>query len=483
MTPSVGGARLSRRGFLSMSALALAGCRTRNTPSTLSCDVCIVGSGFAGIYLAQRLVDRGLRVIVLEAGAHLPRTAPADGATSLFPTTSTGTYAFPIDATRTIAVGGTSRKWNGVVSRLLPSDLRVNSVRGLDVDWPIDYAALEPYYCQAEQAMGVVGGPFVNGAEPARCAYPLEQQAYASPAAVLGDAASAFFPLAFALANGSPIALDGAPLRRLFASRRAVVLDRHPVTALHVDAAGDIVSVEARQADGSPRTIRARHTVVAAGVVETSRLLLVSRELSGSALGGPLLGVGFNAHPRFRAQVRPREGLARLDRMHRSYLGNPEAFINRGAYMADVQLASGPPLVDLTLELEASADNRITLDRSTLDGWGRPSIMLRADWTTRDLATREDATRVQALLTHPLGLAPTPPALRWFHPAGTCAMGYSPDTGVVDANLNVFGVNNLSVAGASVFPTAGATNPTLTIVALSLRLGDYLAARLTRTSA
>ena len=124
-----------------MAVLAVAGCRTQDTHGTLACDVSIVGSGFAGIYLAQRLVDRGLRVIVLEAGAHLARTAPADGATSLFPARSIGSYAFPIDATRTIAVGGTSRKWNGVVSRLLPSDLRMHSVRGLDVDWPIDYAA------------------------------------------------------------------------------------------------------------------------------------------------------------------------------------------------------------------------------------------------------------------------------------------------------------------------------------------------------
>ena len=156
--------------------------------------------------------------------------------------------------------------------------------------------------------------------------------------------------------------------------------------------------------------------------------------------------------------------------------------MNRGAYMVDVHLASPPPLVDVMLELEASSSNRITLDGSSLDRWGRPSVALQANWTPRDIATREQALRTQARLTEPLGRTPTPPALRWFHPAGTCAMGHSPDTGVVDANLSVFGVHNLSVAGAAVFPTAGTTNPTLTIVALSLRLGDYLAARLGRTT-
>ena len=467
--------RVSRRAFLSLSALALAGCRSSSTPDGFDCDVCIVGSGFAGIYLAQRLVQHGLRVFVVEAGERLEPTAPADGATSLFPTTSTGSYAFSIDATRTIAVGGTSRKWNGVVSRLLPSDLRVQSARGLDADWPIDYATLEPYYCQAEQAMGVVGGPFIDGAEPARCPYPHEQQTYTSPADALG-VPDRFFPLAFGLVNASPIAVDGEPLARLLASGRATLLDRHPVTALHVDAAGTVVSVEARRPDGTPRRIRARHTVVAAGVVETSRLLLLSRELIGGSFGGPRLGVGFNAHPRYRAQVRPRAGLPRFDRIHRSYLGNPDAFMNRGAYMADVHLASAPPLVDMMLELEASADNRLTIDRSTRDAWGRPSIALEANWTPRDLATRDAALRTQDQLTEPLGRTSTPPALRWFHPAGTCAMGRSPESGVVDANLRVYGVNNLYVAGAAVFPTAGTTNPTLTIVALALRLGDHLAA-------
>jgi choline dehydrogenase-like flavoprotein len=57
---------------------------------------------------------------------------------------------------------------------------------------------------------------------------------------------------------------------------------------------------------------------------------------------------------------------------------------------------------------------------------------------------------------------------------GTTRMATDPKHGVVDADLRVHGVDNLYVASSSVFPTVGYSNPTLTIVALALRLADHL---------
>ena len=57
-------------------------------------------------------------------------------------------------------------------------------------------------------------------------------------------------------------------------------------------------------------------------------------------------------------------------------------------------------------------------------------------------------------------------------------MSETPRTGVVDPDCRVHDVTNLYVAGSSVFPTAGFANPTLTIVALALRLADHLKGRL-----
>jgi choline dehydrogenase-like flavoprotein len=61
------------------------------------------------------------------------------------------------------------------------------------------------------------------------------------------------------------------------------------------------------------------------------------------------------------------------------------------------------------------------------------------------------------------------------HQMGTTRMGDTPQTGVVDAEGRVHGMDNLYVTGSSLFPTGGAANPTLTIIALALRLADTLA--------
>ena len=60
------------------------------------------------------------------------------------------------------------------------------------------------------------------------------------------------------------------------------------------------------------------------------------------------------------------------------------------------------------------------------------------------------------------------------HHMGTTRMHDDPRQGVVDANCRVHGIGNLYVAGSSVFPTGGHANPTLTIVAMALRLADHL---------
>jgi choline dehydrogenase-like flavoprotein len=69
------------------------------------------------------------------------------------------------------------------------------------------------------------------------------------------------------------------------------------------------------------------------------------------------------------------------------------------------------------------------------------------------------------------------------HVSGTCRMSRSSDSGVVDANLRVHGTRNLHVCSSAVFPSIGAVNPTVTIVALAHRLGRHLGRQLAREGA
>jgi choline dehydrogenase-like flavoprotein len=79
-----------------------------------------------------------------------------------------------------------------------------------------------------------------------------------------------------------------------------------------------------------------------------------------------------------------------------------------------------------------------------------------------------------------MGAKPTGhPSISWRadHPACTSRMAEHAHEGVIDANLKVFDVDNVYVCSSAAFPNPGAINPTLTITALSLRLGEHLAAQ------
>ena len=155
-----------------------------------------------------------------------------------------------------------------------------------------------------------------------------------------------------------------------------------------------------------------------------------------------------------------------------------------------------PPEPDhVTLQLHAeqapSPDSRVTLSQRR-DRLGVP--LPRVEWTLGELDQRTAQVMVREVARElgRLGLGEVRPE-PWLaeggwarhmqdsvHQMGTTRLGADPKTSVVDAECRVHGVDGLFVAGASVFPAAGAANPTLTIVALAARLADHLSAALDR---
>jgi choline dehydrogenase-like flavoprotein len=150
---------------------------------------------------------------------------------------------------------------------------------------------------------------------------------------------------------------------------------------------------------------------------------------------------------------------------------------------------SGTPHIGLQCECAPIASSRVTLDTEA-DALGVPRT--RLDWRLSPLVGRTVVSilRKFALELKRLSLADCDVDLidkttvdEWGlfdanHHIGTTRMGESPRRGVVNADCRLHGVDNLYVASSAVFPTGGHSNPTLTIIALAIRISDHLKTKL-----
>lgn len=143
--------------------------------------------------------------------------------------------------------------------------------------------------------------------------------------------------------------------------------------------------------------------------------------------------------------------------------------------------------LDFHSEQQPSPDSRITLIEQR-DALGLPQIRIDWRYTQWDIDTvrvslgviRDELARTGCGTLEYNEATVAEEALRYGayggHHIGTARMGADPKTSVVDADLRVHGVPNLSIASAAVFPTSSQANPTLTIVALAVRLAARLRA-------
>ena len=147
--------------------------------------------------------------------------------------------------------------------------------------------------------------------------------------------------------------------------------------------------------------------------------------------------------------------------------------------------------LNIDVEQAPNPDNRIRLSTTNSDALGLPTTIVawcigqgeqdsaaRYAYIVRDyLEAAGIAPQVwsQSVLDHSM-----PIMLDTNHAMGGLRMGDSPDRSVVDSNLTVHGLDNLHVASCAVFPSGSSSNPTFTMMALTLRLADYLAGKLSK---
>ncbi len=491
--------------------------------SRVDTDVCIIGAGPAGIALARELLGANIDVLLVESGGW----DADEWSQALNEGTVAGSEYAGLRLTRHRRVGGSTAIWNTPVGReqgakYLPLDpWDFDPPRGSNLTgWPIGREFLDPFYRRAQAVCGL--GPF--GYESRDWDDP-RRPPFALPGGWLDNRVYQF-------GRCRPFTAIYPGQIRESANVRLCI--HATVCGLVADGRGGRV-VEARVATpaGQRHTVRATTYVLAAGAIENPRLLLVS------GLGNDLVGCCFMEHPRDHAltllssdpELYARAafydahhsaggtvvgGRLALSEAAVRDLGLPNASLTllprprasppdrgvMGRVLRRLRHKAGPGprggygwsrlshperyfdafRVLVNLEQRPRPANRVILGTDR-DALGVPRPVLHWRWRAEE---QLEMVRLRTLLVSSLEAAglgrvevdsSRPADPNAHHHSGTTRMAGDPRDGVVDPDGRVHGTANLFVSGASVFPTAGFANPTLTVVALAIRLADHIKAR------
>jgi choline dehydrogenase-like flavoprotein len=219
------------------------------TVQELTAEVLVIGGGIAGLLAATRLSRAGRRVVVAESGGltQLRETHPLNEVEQL------GDVYAGAENGRFRCLGGTSTRWGGAMLPFQPTDLTLNP-SGWTVEWPIALDALTRYQSDIERLFALGDGP------------------YDFPEIMPGPflARRAKWP-AFRLRNVAT--LLEADIR---SQTGPEVWLNATATHFSFDPAGRLASVKMRSENGGVLSVTAREIVIAAGAIESTRLLLLA---------------------------------------------------------------------------------------------------------------------------------------------------------------------------------------------------------------
>jgi len=378
--------------------------------------------------------------------------------------------------------------------------------------WPISYQEFAGHFAETERILETP--PFDGSEDPDYGAWGLFERSE-----LLAKSLFHFSP---------PVRFRDKYREELDSSEQIQLLVHANVLKLRLAADGRrVASVDVASEPGRSFQVEGRAVVLAAGGIENVRLLLVSDDVHSTGVGNAndLVGRFFIDHPHRRLgtvllwelpdKVRsyrspkdptqrrmPTIALAESYRRERRLLGGAVQIVTKQRVKADntlVRTISGldnlrrpgsrdgkAPLeavMNLRTEQTPNPESRVTLDDET-DRFGIRRVHL--DWRLRgqDLETLTETTRVIAAELARTGVGrvrsdidlddPWDGTVGGEHHVGTTRMAASAAEGVVDADCRVFDVENLFVAGSSVFATSGYANPTYSLVALAVRLAEHL---------
>lgn len=503
--------------------------RTLDNQAILEGDICIIGAGPAGISMALALQHSNKKVILLEGGGF----EYDDQMQELYAGTSSGQRYFPLKSIRLHYFGGTSGHWAGFCAPFDDIDFQKRDWVA-NSGWPITKQDLDPFYAKAQDILDL--GPYNYTQEYWQQQDPTLTSFLPAQQTVWNKFWQFSPPTRFgkkyrkAIVESKNIHLyTHANVTQLVASENAGHIEK--VTIRQFD--GKTQFVKAKQfvmaccAIQNARLLLASNQQASAGLgnqndlvgrhfmehieIKSAELYLAKRDQLQMYMwefNKTKARAELAIHANVQEELKILNGTSslyplELAKNEKSMIDSWEDEKGEGMVKTMREATSfGEPDSEekkqdpgsvafqlfTRIEQAPNPDSRITLDRDK-DALGMNRSHLH--WSFTELEKRSIRT-IHELIGREAGRAglgrvrlleylhdekdaswPDFTGGGWHH-MGTTRMSDDPKTGVVDKNCKVHGIDNLHIAGSSCFSTAGAPNPTLTVVALSLRLADQL---------
>jgi choline dehydrogenase-like flavoprotein len=498
-------------------------------------DIVIIGSGAGGGTIAHALASTGRRILVLERGRTVPRHVDNWDPKIVwieqrYRAKERWLKSDSEDFEPNIhyGVGGNTKFWGSVLYRLRPEDFEcTRHIDGNSPGWPIRYRDLEPFYDRAEAMYHVHGQSGVDPTDPPRQPFPyppiphtvgmervferLRARGLHPSYLPLGlirpgeadgcrlcDTCNSFPCMIGAKSDAETCGIEAARKMSANVELRQGVLAKQLVT----DPSGErVVAVDVVTGD-MPQRIHADLFVVSCGAVNSAALLL----RSGVANSSGLVGRNYMAHLATMFSAYRWDDVDAGPHKFQKTIGINDYYLASGARpypLGHIQSqgtihpemvwggASAPQKLGLTFAvkihsgslrhwtnhsiqwLTMTEDLPLAGNRVTLQG-----DRIRLDYRPSNMRAHQELNEILHALLRELGF-------RWIqaksfgvanttHQCGTLVFGRDPRTSVLDPWCRTHDVTNLFVVDASFFPSSGAVNPGLTIVAQALRVADHI---------
>jgi choline dehydrogenase-like flavoprotein len=434
-------------------------------------------------------------------------------------------------------VGGNTKFFGAALFRLREADFgQLTHAGGISPAWPIPYDELEPYYTEAERLYHVHGERGVDPTEPwASAPYPHPAVSHEPRIQKLSDDLERrglkpfHVPLGIMLDEQEPRdsrcircgTCDGFPclvgaksdahvvcVEPAVRQPNVTLLTNAKVTRLETSPSGREVTGVLVERGGQVERYSADIVVSSCGAINSAALLLRSasdRHPQGLANASGVVGRHYMGHINSVLLAISKEPNPTVFQktlgLNDFYFGDPDFRFPMGhisfvGKLDAVALSAGAPALvpNMTLDIMArhsldfwltsedlpDPDNRVTLDRdgnivlsyTPNNGEGHARLIKRLEYELQHLDGHAH------LVPRNLFVGDRIPLAGVAHQNGTARFGHDPKTSALDVNCRAHDVDNLYVVDGSFFPSSGAVNPALTIMANALRVGDHLIERL-----